>query len=396
MEARARPPMGQISISSGAKVALISLAHGVNDMFAAFLPTFMPYVKETLGLGYALSGVLSLIVGLCHVVVQPVMGYVADRIRRPWLITLGPLLCGMGAIMIPNAGSYVGALSFAALWGVGSALYHPQGNGGVGYVSRPERLSFSLTIFNILGTLGTLLSPVVAVSLVQWLGYRGLWLAILPPLLLAPTIALSIPTLHDVSDVPPASRAGAGSGFLSMFWMLAPLWGISFIRDLVFQGTRFFLPLKVAAQGGTLDEIGATVFLITLGGSLAMIPMERVARRASFRKILPVSMILGSLLLILATLSDGGLSSALYVLGVSFVYATLPLTVVMAQTLLPHSRSMASSIVTGLAWGTANAALYPLGMVADAMGIGATMTIVALFPLVAPLFLLMPASRRMR
>lgn len=377
------------------RVLLISLAHGVNDMYAAFLSTFIPYVKANLGLDYALSGTLSLIVGLCHIVGQPVVGYLSDRIRRPWLIMVGPLLSGLGAIMIPNAGSYLGALTFAALWGIGSALYHPQGSGGVGYVSRPERLPLSLTLFNILGNLGVVASPIVAVSMVKWLGYAGLWVALLPPLLLAPLIALSMPVLRDASDVAPAPRTGFLRDFLSMFWMLSPLWAISFIRDLVFQGVRFFLPLKVAAQGGSLDEIGVTVFLVTLGGTLMMIPVERLARRVSFKRILTVSMFMGALLLVGAAFAEGVLSTLLYVLGVSSVYATLPLTVVMAQTLLPHARSVASSVVMGLAWGAANAALYPLGIAADGLGIQAAMTILALLPLITPLFLLSPNFKRL-
>ena len=65
------------------RVLLISLAHGVNDMYAAFLNTFVPHIKLTLGLDYALTGALSLIVGLCHIVGQPVIGYFCDRIRHP-------------------------------------------------------------------------------------------------------------------------------------------------------------------------------------------------------------------------------------------------------------------------------------------------------------------------
>ena len=96
------------------RVLLISLAHGVNDMYAAFLNTFVPHIKLTLGLDYALTGALSLIVGLCHIVGQPVIGYFCDRIRRPWLMMTGPLLCGLGAVMLPSAGSYGGALNQAA------------------------------------------------------------------------------------------------------------------------------------------------------------------------------------------------------------------------------------------------------------------------------------------
>ena len=378
------------------RVFLISLAHGVNDMYSAFLPTFIPYVKANLGLDYALSGALSLIVGLCHIVVQPVMGYMADRMRRPWLIVAGPLLCGAGAVMIPNAGSYAGALTFAALWGLGSALYHPQGTGGVGYVSRPERLPFSLTLFNILGTLGSMLSPIVAVSVAGWLGYRGLWVALLPPALLAPMVILSMPTLRESSDVVLAPRSGFVRDFLSMFWMLSPLCAVSFIRDLIFQGVRFFLPLKMAADGGSLDEIGATLFLVTLGGTLAMIPMERLARRVSFKRILVMSMLLGSALLAGGAATRGGASTACYVGGVSCVYATLPLTVFMAQRLLPQARSVASSVVAGLAWGLSNAVLYPMGMLADALGIRAAMITFALLPLAAPLLLLTPTFRRLQ
>lgn len=376
------------------KVVLISLAHGVNDMYAAFLPTFVPHIKRALGLDYALTGTLSLIVGLCHIVGQPTIGYLCDRIRRPWLMIAGPLLCGLGAVMLPNAGSYGGALLFAGLWGVGSALFHPQGSGGVGYVSTPEKLPFALTLFNVAGTAGVLLSPVVAVFVVKRFGYGGLWVTLLPPLLLAPLIFFSMPFLRE--KLPHLTRGGAGfwRSFGGVFATLFPLWAVSVIRDVVFQGVRFFLPLKVAAQGGSLDSIGTVLFCITLGGSLAMLPAERLARRARLRTILGGSMLLGSFALTAAALTSGALSTVLYVAGVSFVFSTMPLTVVLAQTLMPHARSVASSVVMGLAWGVANAALYPLGKVADGIGIHNTTLLLGLLPLLSLVFLASPLFRK--
>ena len=88
------------------KVALISLAHGINDVYAAFLATFIPFIKDNLGLSYALAGNFNVIVGIFHIICQPVIGYMCDRIRRPVLMIVGPILCGLGAIMAPNAGSY--------------------------------------------------------------------------------------------------------------------------------------------------------------------------------------------------------------------------------------------------------------------------------------------------
>jgi hypothetical protein len=48
-------------------------------------------------------------------------------------------------------------------------------------------------------------------------------------------------------------------------------------------------------------------------------------------------------------------------------------TIVMAQELLPLRTGMASSIVMGLAWGTAGLSLTGVGALADAVGLGPTL-----------------------
>ena len=380
------------SLLPDVRVFLISLAHGINDMYAAFLPTFIPYIKASLGLDYALSGMLSMIVGFCHIIGQPVIGCLSDRLSRPWLIVIGPILCGTGAVMIPNAGSYGGALFAAGLWGIGSALYHPQGSGGVGYVSSPEKLPASLTLFNIMGTLGVLVSPVVAIATVRSLGYEGLWITLVPPLLLAPLLWFCMPTLRAPEGIAPSSRGS----FFSVLAVLFPLWGLAFVRDFVFQGVRFFLPLKVAEQGGSLESVGTVVFCITLGGSLAMLPAGHISKRLGFKRTMFLSMVLCSLFLTAAALSRGALSFALYIAGVSCIYSTMPLTIVAAQTLMPQARSAASAIVMGLAWGTANAALYPTGGFADRFGLYSTLLLLGVLPLAGLIFFLSPIFRRLR
>ena len=88
-----------------------------------------------------------------------------------------------------------------------------------------------------------------------------------------------------------------------MFAVLFPVWAVAVIRDVVFQCVRFFLPLKIAAKGGSLDAIGTVLFCITLGGTLTMLPVERLARRVSIRTILGLTLLLGSLFLTSASLA---------------------------------------------------------------------------------------------
>ena len=382
---------------SEVKVTLISLAHAINDMYAGFLPAFMPHIKATLGLSYALAGNLSVIVGISHIICQPLVGYVCDRMRRPYLMMIGPLLCGLGAVMFPNSTSYAAALFFSGVWGLGSALFHPQGSGGVGYVSKPEKLSKSLTWFNVAGTFGVLISPVIAVTTVKFLGYRWLPLTILPTLLLAPLLYLSIPSLTgSQADSQDRARQGLFKTMATVFAVLYPVWGISVVRDIVFQGVRYFLPMKIAAEGGSLDIIGTVLFFLTLGGTLTMIPIEMLARRAGSKRVLMLSLFLGAVFLIVAAFTTSMTSIVLYIIGVSCIYSTLPITLLIAQNLMPFERSIASSLVMGLAWGVANMSLLPIGSIADHVGVHNMFIFIGFLPLLGLFFFLCPVLRKIK
>jgi FSR family fosmidomycin resistance protein-like MFS transporter len=377
--------------ASGTKVGLISLAHGVNDMYAGFLPTFVPFIRENLGLSYALAGSFNLIVGLFHIICQPAIGYMCDRLRRPFPMMLGPILCGLGAVMVPNAGSYAGAVFFAGLWGFGSALYHPQGTGGIGYVSAPERLGQSLTWYNMAGTLGSAFSPFIAVAVVRAWGYRWLPVTLAPTLALAALIYFSMPFLRDKQPLEEEKRRGFFKTIFSLFALLYPIWGLAVIRDTIFQCVRFFLPMKIAAQGGELESVGMVVFCLSLGSSLAMIPMERIARRWGGKRALSGAMLAGSGILLAAVFAGGMSAIVLYIIGISCIFSTLSLTTSMAQVLAPSERSSASTIVLGLAWGFGNILVSPIGKFADLFGIDATFVLLALLPVLGmPLFLTRP------
>ena len=382
--------IGQYLRLAKTKVKLISLAHGVNDMYSAFPSTFIPFIRESLGLSYALAGSFNFIVGVFHILCQPIFGYLSDRMRRPYPMIIGMILCGLGATTMPNVNSYAAALFFAGLWGFGSALFHPQGTGGIGYVSDPERLGHSLTLYNIAGMLGGALSPFIAVAVVKALGYRWLSVTVVPALFLAPVIYYSMPFVRNEA-VSGERREGFFKTILSLFALLYPIWGIAVIRETLFQSIRFFLPIKIAAQGGKLGSVGTVVFCLTIACTLSMIPMERIAARCGGKKATRGAMLVGGGILLMAAFSTGFFSIALYTLGLACVNSTLPLTTAMAQKLAPGERSAASTIVMGLAWGISNILVSPLGKLADLFGMDAAFILLALLPILGmPLFLTRP------
>ena len=364
-------------------------------MYAAFLPTFMPFIKANLGLSYALAGSFNFIVGIFHIICQPIFGYLSDRIRRPLPIIIGPILCGIGAVMVPNMNSYHAALFFAALWGFGSALFHPQGTGGIGYVSSPEQLRRSMTWFSVAGAAGSAISPFIAVAIVAVMGYRWLPVAVIPTLILAPLIYFSMPFLRS-ETIPDNNRRGFFETILFLLALLYPIFGIAVIRDMLFMSIRFLLPIKIAAQGGNLGSIGMVMFCITLGCCVGMVFMGKIAARYGSKMAILGSMLASSGFLLMAALSTGFFSIVLYVLGLTCVYSTVPLTATMAQKLAPDERSMASTIVLGFAWGIGNLMVAPVGKIADLFGINAAFILLALIPLLGLPLLLAPPLKMLK
>ncbi|GHV45096.1 MFS transporter [Synergistales bacterium] len=364
------------------RIALISLAHGVNDMYAAYLSTLLPFIRQNLGLSYALAGSMNVIVGIFHIICQPVIGYVCDRIRRPVLMITGPILCGLGAAMLPNTNSFALTIAFAGIWGLGSALYHPQGNGGIGYISPPEQLPMALAWFNIIGTGGMILSPLIAVGVVRMFGYKGLLLTLIPALLLAPLLAYSIPFLKEERT---QEQRDASRGFFKTFGavlvILYPIAAIALTRETIYQCVRFLLPLKIVAEGGNLEDSGVIVFLITLGSILGMIPATKIAKKIGDTKTIFWSVVLSFVFFMAANALTGWLSIACYFLVILSAYSNAPIAASMAQNLVPGERSMSSAVVAGLSWGLSNIMLLPCGKLIDMFGISNTLILVGFLPL---------------
>lgn len=378
--------------SSGFKLSLLSAGHFFNDLYASFLPTFIPTLISRLGITMAQAGFFSTFLGVIHIIFQPVIGYLSDRSANPWLIIWGPILTCFGATMIPLSPTYGTALLFVGLWGLGSAMFHPQGHGGVGHVVPRDRLTVSLALFAVAGTAGVTVSPLFAVALVNTVGLKLMpVVAILPVLVLGIFTWRTMPSISHESGDAMTPQKGLLSTMKSVFAVIYPIWAMSTVRDAASQGVRMFFPIRIAAEGGDIAFVGTVLFLIMLGSTIAMLVIGKMADRYGKKQTLTVTMALSSLFLFAGRASGGWTAILFFVLGTAAVNATMPITAAIAQEMVPNSRGMASSIVMGLSWGMGNMLMAPFGKVGDLYGVNATLFIVALLPLLTlPLLLTRP------
>ena len=365
------------------QIGLIAMAHFVNDLHLSFLPTFIPGIVDRLGISLTEAGLLNSISGFMNMMGQPIFGYLSDKTTFPKYMIFGPIITCLGAALLPLSANYFIALVLVTLWGIGTSIYHPQGSGSIGHICDESNLASALAVFGLGGMLGGAISPLYAVTLAKVFGYRWMTaVAMLPVLVSGFLIYRYIPFTQRAKDFKPSD-----TGFLKSFWavfrIIYKVWFVAFLRAISGQGLRFFLPLLIAARGGSLAKIGTVLFVITIGASVSPVICGRMADIFGPRKALIVLLSTLPFLLVPAAFTRGIVSIILYMVGYALLTATEPITNTMAQKAAPNARGIASSIIMGFAFGFGGVVTVFLGTIADHFGLNAVMILMGIIPSLA-------------
>ena len=84
------PPIAEERFQTG-QVITVAGAHFVHDTYSAFLAPLLPLIQDKLGVGYTLAGSLAIFMQLPSLL-NPFIGYLADRANLRWFIILAPAL----------------------------------------------------------------------------------------------------------------------------------------------------------------------------------------------------------------------------------------------------------------------------------------------------------------
>lgn len=356
---------------SAARVALVvAMAHGLNDAYAAFVPPLLPRIMDRMGLTIALAATLAMTFSIAASVLQPLLGYMADRYGRRIFVVVGPLVCGVFVSSMGLAPSFGVLLVLLTLGGLGSAAFHPPGASYAVRLSEGKGSGMRMSVFSFGGTAGFAMGPLLAVFLVQWRGLDGLWVAMLPVIVLTPVLFLALPSgraevRREARPPPPPTeviRALAG-----------PLGLVFGISALMAFSQRVYVTLEpiIVAQGGGSETLGAVALTFYLGaqavGTLAGGWLaDRMDRRVLLGGLCGLAVPAHLLAVGLAPGSAPALAAAA---AAGFLaMATLPPVVVVAQELLPRGAAVGSGIVMGLAWSTGSVGVLGVGVLADAVG----------------------------
>jgi FSR family fosmidomycin resistance protein-like MFS transporter len=373
----------------------LTLVHFTGDFYSSFIDPLLPVFVERFFLTLTQVGLITGISRFLAFFVQPSVGYFADRYRTRLFVLGGPFLTIVFISLVGVAPRYVVLLAFICIASIGSSMFHPSVAGMISTYSG-RHFGFSMSIFNMGGTLALGVGPLF---ITYFVGVYGLEVS---PFTMIFGLALMLVLFRIVP--PPQGEGLKDLGFirsikevLGTVWQsIILIWLVMVLRAFVGISFRTFIPVLFAQQGYSLVSIGAVVSLFTVSGAISGLLAGHLSDRIGYKPIFYYAHALTTpSLYLLLYLTGKWVFFGAFLAGF-FSMATLPLGVAMAQELAPKGRSMVSSLMMGLAFGTGGMMTPLTGKLADIFSIQAILILLAIIPLLTiPLIYMTPKNSQL-
>lgn len=368
----------------------LNIAHFINDIYTGMLNPIMPFIAAKLAISMALATIILSISHICSSLLQPIFGFFADNILKRVFIFWGLLMTSVFISFAPSANHIFPLLVCVILGSLGSSLFHPQ---ALGFSVRfaGEDVTRNMGIFIGLGTLGYSFGPIISAYVTQYLGLDSVrYLSVLG-------VCWVLLMFNFVPKIYSETAGKSGSNFIKTFKdiltnrKLNILNIIAMLKTLVTTSTSILLPFLWKSIGYKPFHIGAALFAFSFAAGIGSFISRSVENKVGAQKVFYFSMVSTlPLMIAFAFLYQHYpiLSFAVYVLMGFCTGMAMPITMVMAQSVLPQYKSIIGGFINGFSWGVVALVMSVVGFVAQAKGIVPVLLVITLIPAVSSYFIL--------
>lgn len=354
----------------------LALGHFVVDLNANLLPVMLPFLRASLELSYAQTGLIITCYSATSSMAQPLFGYLSDRIggRKLLVLPVVWMVVFMGAA--GNAPTYLSLVALVTMAGLGSAAYHPQGAATARRLAG-RNVATAVSIFSLGGIAGFSLGPMVGAAAFTALGLRGTAAFVPAGLLVAVLITFALAGLERPTQHQTTRLHGVERPSVPVMTLLSLLF-VVVMRAWVEYGTVAYTPLRFAGELTYSSRLlFAFLFGEALGTFVGAVAADRLGRR---RVIIVTSLLLAPAMHLYNTQQGPPLFGVAVVAGL-LLGSSVPVTIVMAQELLPRNVGVASGLMMGFAFGMGGLGVALNGVIADHYGLAASLLLLAALPL---------------
>ena len=376
-------------------LAAVTFCHMLNDLVQSLLPSVYPIFQGAFHLSFGQIGLLALVNQVTASLLQPFVGLYTDRTAAPYFLPVGMSVTLTGLLTLAFAPTFGGLLVGAALVGVGSAVFHPESS-RVARMASGGQHGFAQSFFQVGGSTGTAIGPLLAVLIVLPHGQRGMaWFSIFALTGIAALIWISNWAKHrrkahaSLSHAGPSTHAGLPKGkvIVAMSVLMALVFSkFVYLASLSSYYTfylisRFHLSVR-SSQLHLFAFLAAAAAGTFFGGPIG----DRIGRKwvmwVSILGVLPFTLILPY-----ANLFWTGVLSVIIGLVIASAFSAI---LVYAQELVPGRIGLISGLFFGLAFGMGGIGAAVLGKLADMTSIVFVYHVCAFLPAIGLLTGLLP------
>ncbi len=357
-----------IEVCKNRAIAVLMLGHFTNDMFAGVLAIMYPILKLKFGLSNAEIGLVTLCYTSMVSLTQPIFGLVIDRKMRMWYPSVVILWGSVFVSLYGFAPTFAILMGCAAMAGLGSGAWHPMGATNVAVVTDPGHRNSSMSIYSVAGTLGYALGPIVTSVLLTMFGPEGTGFLVIPGVLASILIFRQMGAVAQARERRAALTANEAS--IHAEWgLVARIIGVTMLRSWVFLSVLQFTPLWFAEMGYSRSFYGPLTSVLILAGAAGTLFGGLFADRIGQKRIVISTLMLTIPAILLYAGVPGPISFLFAAVFGFFSDASLSVTLVMAQQLVPGRVGIATGLILGLGFVTGGIGVPITGRIADTLGI---------------------------
>lgn len=378
-------------------IGAVALAHLINDLIQAVLPSIYPMLKDSYGLTFTQVGLITLTFQLTASLLQPWVGYHTDRHPKPWLLPAGTVCTLIGIVMMSMVGSFALILLAAALIGIGSSTFHPEAS-RVARLASGGRYGLAQSTFQVGGNAGSAFGPLLAAAIiipygqgnVAWFGLFALF-ALFVLYRISRWYANHL-NLFKLKQGQAATHGLSKGRVLSALVVLGLLvfskyfYMASFTSYFTFYLIEKFDLSVASSQLYLFLFLGAVAAGTFFGGPIG----DRIGRKAviwfSILGVAPFTLILPHVDLLWTSILS---------VVIGFILASaFSAIVVYAQELVPGNVGMIAGVFFGLMFGFGGIGAALLGHLADIRGIEYVYWLCSFLPLLGVLAIFLPRTKK--
>ena len=375
----------------------ISFSHFLNDTMQSLIASVYPILKESYALDFAQIGLITLAFQFTASLLQPVVGHFTDKRAQPFSLSVGMASTFFGLLLLSVAHQYLVILVAAALVGLGSAVFHPE-SARIARLASGGRYGFAQSVFQLGGSFGTSMGPVLAAVIVVPFGQSSIaWfstIAFLAILILWRIGLWYKPQIKAKKMLAPARHPDAPSSRRVMF-ALAVLVALLFSKQLYVSSlSSFYIFYLIDRFGVSTQTAQMYLFIFLAANAIGAFIGGPIGDRFGRKYAIWIS-VLGALPFTLVLPYVGLHASAVLTIFIGLILSsTTASIIVFAQELVPHRFGMISGVFFGVAFGIGGLGAALLGKLADHTSISFVYQVCSVLPAIGLLAVFLPDMRR--